>query len=146
VPIILSQIVFALGACGGLATILMPSAVKAASKEPVNWPARSLITNLTVVAPSEVHQEVAGCLRCPCAVRAGGNVGQMDAASAVLDDDQGIEAAEQHGVHVDEVGGNDAAGLRGKELLPGRAAAAGRGIDPGVVQGLPNHGSRDRVA
>jgi hypothetical protein len=27
----------------------------------------------------------------------------MDAAGAVLDDDQGVEALEQHGVHVDEV-------------------------------------------
>ena len=41
-----SQIAFALGACGGLARILMPSAWNTASKEPVNWPARSLIRNL----------------------------------------------------------------------------------------------------
>ena len=33
---ILSQIAFALGACGGLGRILMPSAVNTASKEPVN--------------------------------------------------------------------------------------------------------------
>src|ERR1039457_1726050 len=46
VPMILSQIAFALGACGGLARILMPSAWNTASKEPVNWPARSLIRNL----------------------------------------------------------------------------------------------------
>ena len=32
----LSQIAFALGACGGLATILMPSGVSTASKELVN--------------------------------------------------------------------------------------------------------------
>ena len=37
----LSQIAFALGACGGVARILIPSAVNTASKEPVNWPARS---------------------------------------------------------------------------------------------------------
>ena len=37
---------FALGACGGLARILIPSAVNTASKEPLNWPARSLIRNL----------------------------------------------------------------------------------------------------
>ncbi len=42
-----SQIAFALAACGGLARILMPSAASTASKEPVNWPARSLIRNLT---------------------------------------------------------------------------------------------------
>jgi len=50
VPMILSQIAFALGACGELARILMPSAVNTASKAPVNWPARSLIRNLTEVA------------------------------------------------------------------------------------------------
>jgi hypothetical protein len=38
VPIILSQMAFALGACGGLVRILMPSVWNTASKEPVNWP------------------------------------------------------------------------------------------------------------
>ena len=37
----------ALGACGGLARILMPSAVSTTSKDLLNWPARSLIRNLT---------------------------------------------------------------------------------------------------
>jgi hypothetical protein len=36
VPIILSQMAFALGACGGLARILMPSAWNTTSKEPVS--------------------------------------------------------------------------------------------------------------
>jgi hypothetical protein len=71
---------------------------------------------------------------------------QVGPAGAVLDDDQRVDAAEQHGVHVDEVGGEDAAGLRGQELPPGRARAAGRGIDPGVVQDLPHRGGGDRVA
>ena len=107
---VLWQIAFALGACGGLARILMPSAVNTASKELVNWPARSLIRNLTGGrALSEVHQEVAGCLRCPGAVRVGGDAGQVDAAGAVLDDDQGVEAPQEHGVHVDEAGREDAA-------------------------------------
>jgi hypothetical protein len=35
---ILSQMAFALGACGGLARIVMPSAVNTASKQAVNWP------------------------------------------------------------------------------------------------------------
>jgi hypothetical protein len=47
---ILSQMAFALGACGGLARILMPSAWNTASKESVNWPARSLIRNVTDAA------------------------------------------------------------------------------------------------
>ena len=70
----------------------------------------------------------------------------MDPAGAVLDDDQGVEAVEQHGVHMDEIGGEDAAGLRGEELLPGRAGAAGRRADPGIVQDLPHRGRCDRVA
>ena len=46
----LSQIAFASGACGGLAKILVPCAVSTASKELMNWPALSLIRNLTVAA------------------------------------------------------------------------------------------------
>ena len=68
VPIILSQIAFALGASGGLARILMPSAAKTASKELVNWPARSLIRNLTVVA------------HCPRSIRTLRETGNQDAA------------------------------------------------------------------
>jgi hypothetical protein len=62
VPVILSQIAFALGACGGLRRTLIPSAVNTASKEPVDWPARSLIRNLTEAAPTKVYQEIAGRL------------------------------------------------------------------------------------
>jgi len=52
----------------------------------VNWPARSLIKNLTEAALAQVHQEVAGRLRYPCAVRAGGDAGQVNPAGAVLDE------------------------------------------------------------
>jgi hypothetical protein len=48
VPIIRSQIAFALGACGGLAGILVLSAVNTAPEELVNWLARSLIRNLAM--------------------------------------------------------------------------------------------------
>ncbi len=64
----------------------------------------------------------------------------------MLDDDQGVDASEQNGVHVDEVGCEDAAGLGGQELLQGRAGAAGREVDPGGVQDLPHGGGSDRVA
>jgi hypothetical protein len=70
----------------------------------------------------------------------------MGAAGAVLDDDQGVDAPQQHGVNVHEVGGHHAAGLRGQELLPGRPGAAGRRADPGVVQDLPDRGRRDQMA
>jgi N-dimethylarginine dimethylaminohydrolase len=44
--------------------------------------------------------------------RIGGDAGQAGPASAVLDHDQLVETMEQHGVHVHEVDGDDAAGLR----------------------------------
>jgi hypothetical protein len=61
---ILSQIAFALGARGGLARILMPAAVNTASKEPVNWPARSLIRNLTEAErwPRSIRKFRAACV------------------------------------------------------------------------------------
>jgi Phage integrase, N-terminal SAM-like domain len=61
---ILSQIAFALGACGGLARILIPSAVNTASKELVNRPARSLIRNLTEAArwPRSIRTLRAACV------------------------------------------------------------------------------------
>jgi len=56
------------------------------------------------LARNKVHHEVAGYLRRPRAVRVRGDVGQVDTARAVLDDDQGINAPEQRGVHVDKAG------------------------------------------
>jgi hypothetical protein len=55
------------------------------------------------------------------------DAGQVNAPGGVLDDDQGVDAPQEHGVHVHEVDCQDAAGLGGQELLPGRAGAAGRG-------------------
>ena len=47
---------------------------------------------------------------------------------------------------MDEVDREDAAGLRGQELLPSRAHAAGRGADTGIMQDLPHRRGRDRMA
>ena len=87
---ILSQIAFALGACGGLARILMPSPEygvegggELASAIPDQEPDRTLEL-------AEVHQEVTRRLRRPRAVGVRGDPGQVDAAGAVLDDDQGV--------------------------------------------------------
>ena len=45
-----------------------------------------------------------------------------------------VDALQEDGVHVDETGHQDAASLRGGELLPGRARAARCRADPGIVQ------------
>jgi hypothetical protein len=47
---------------------------------------------------------------------------------------------------MDEIDRENAAGLRGHELLPGLARAAGCGADPGVVQDLPHGGGGDQMA
>jgi hypothetical protein len=65
---VLGQYPFALGreggACGGLARIPTPAAVNTASKEPVNWPARSLIRNLTEAVrwPRPIRKLRAACV------------------------------------------------------------------------------------
>ena len=71
-----SQIAFALGACGGLARILMPSAVNTASKESVNWPPRSVSRNLTEAArcPRSIRT-----LRAACVVHAASGLAVMPA-------------------------------------------------------------------
>src|SRR4051812_28196267 len=45
-----------------------------------------------------------------------------------------------------EVDGEDAVGLRGQELLPGRFCAAGRWVDAGSLEDLPDGGRGDVVA
>jgi hypothetical protein len=49
-------------------------------------------------ALAEVRQEVTGCLCRPGAVRVRGDAGQVNPAGSVLDDDQRVDAPEQHGV------------------------------------------------
>src|ERR1700756_5408834 len=111
-----SQIAFARGACGGPARILVPTAVNTASKEPVNWPARSLIRNLTVAMrwPRSISK-----LRAACVVHAPSGCAVMpgEPGGCRAHHDQRVDAPQQHGVHVDEVDSDDAAGLGGQELL-----------------------------
>jgi hypothetical protein len=46
----------------------------------------------------------ADCLHRPPAVGVRGDAGQVSAAGAVLNDDQGVDAPQQHGVHMHEAG------------------------------------------
>jgi hypothetical protein len=51
----------------------------------------------------------------------GGDAGQVHAAGAVLDEEQDVQAAQEHRVDVEEVGGEDRGGLPGQERAPGPA-------------------------
>ena len=64
----------------------------------------------------------------------GGDPGDVHAAAAVLDHEQDEEAAQEDGVDVGEVDGEDRVGLRGQELLPGRAGPSRRGIEGGRIR------------
>jgi hypothetical protein len=72
-------------------------------------------------AVAEVHQEVAGLLGDPGAGGMGGDPGDTYAAAVVLDHHEDIEAAQEDGVDVGEVDGEDRVGLRGQELPPARS-------------------------
>ena len=69
-----------------------------------------------------------GLLCDPGGGRVGGDPGQVHAATLVLDHDQDVEAAQEHGVDVREVDCEDRVRLSGEELALGRSGPSGRGI------------------
>jgi hypothetical protein len=90
-------------------------------------------------AVAEVHQEVvAGLLGDPGAGGVGGDPRDVRTAAVVFDDDEDVEAAQEHGVDEGEVEREDRTGLRGQDLSPGRPGPSGRGIEPDVFQDLPD--------
>jgi hypothetical protein len=60
----------------------------------------------------------------------------------VLDENQDVQPLQQHGVHVQEVDGEDLGGLGVQELPPGRACASWRRVDVRGMQDLPHGGRR----
>jgi len=67
----------------------------------------------------------------------GGDPGDVHEAATVLDHDEDVEAAEEDGVDVCEVDGEDCVGLGGQELSPGRAGPLRGGVETGVFQDCP---------
>jgi Helix-turn-helix of DDE superfamily endonuclease len=58
-----------------------------------------------VSAALEVHQEVAGLLSHPLTCGVGGDPGQVHAPGAVLDEEQDVQAPQEHGIDVEEIRG-----------------------------------------
>jgi hypothetical protein len=94
---------------------------------------------------TEAHGQIPGLLGRPGTGRVRCFPGDVQRAGVVLDDDQYVEAVEQHGVDCEEITGDYAAGLRGEELLPGRPGSARCRIDAGGGEDLPDRGGRDPV-
>jgi hypothetical protein len=64
----------------------------------------------------EVQEQVAGLLGYPRPGGMGSDSGDVHAATAVLDHDEDVEAAQEDGVNMGEVDREDRVGLRGEEL------------------------------
>jgi len=134
-----SAIAFARGARGGVRMMRTSAPAKTASKAVVNLLSRSRIRNRNRSARvAEIHQQVAGLLGDPGAGGVSRDPGDVHVAAAVLDHDEDVEAAQEDGVDVGEVDGEDSVGLRGEELSPGRPGPSGRGIESRVLQDRPD--------
>ena len=143
-----SAIALARGARTGVRMMRMSAPANTASKAAVNLLSRSRIRNRNLVgAVAEVHEQVAGLLGDPGAGGVGGDPGDVHAAAAVLDHDEDVEAAQEDGVDVGEVDGEDRVGLRGQELSPGRAGPSRGGVEAGglVTRGPGGHGGSRAV-
>ena len=80
---------------------------------------------------AEVHQQVAGLLGDPVPGGVGSNPGEVHAATVVLDHEEDVEAAQEDGVDVGEVDGEDAvagADRNWRQVGPDRRGA---GSSPG---------------
>jgi hypothetical protein len=101
---------------------------------------------LQAVGPlTGVHEDVPGLLDRPRGGGMGGDAGQVDAATVVLDAEQHVEPAQEDGVDVEEIDGGDGLGLGGEELFPGAGCALRGGVDSGGLEDLSDGGGRDRV-
>jgi len=68
------------------------------------------------------------------------------APGAVLDEEQHVQAAQEHGTGVEEVRGQDGLSLAGQERPPGLPGSPGCGAGACVVEDLPYGRWRDRVS
>jgi hypothetical protein len=89
-------------------------------------------------ALAEIHQQVAGLLGDPVSGRVSGDPREMHAAAFVFDHEEDVEAAQEDGVDVGEVDGEDGVGLGGQELSPGRPGPSRSRIESRAVQDRPD--------
>jgi hypothetical protein len=95
--------------------------------------------------PTTLAATVPGLLHGPGRRRMRGDPGDVQSACAVFEEHQRIYPAQVDQVDMDEVAGDDALGLRGQELAPGRAAAAWGRIDAGRRKDLPDRRGADAM-
>jgi hypothetical protein len=94
----------------------------------------------------KVHHQVAGLLGDPLTRGVGGDTGQVHAPRAVLYEEQHVQAAQEHGVDVEEVRSENRRGLGGQEASPVPPGSPWRGVDARVFEDLPHRRRRDLVS
>jgi len=116
----------------------MSAPTKTASKAVVNLLSRSRITNRNRSArsPRSINR-LRACWATQGAGGVGGDPGDVRTAAVVFDDDEDVEATQEHGIDLGEVDREDRMGLRGQELSPARTGPSGRRIEPRVLEDLP---------
>ena len=77
-----------------------------------------------------VHQHVAGLLRHPLPRRVRGHPGQEHAAGRELDHEEHPQPLQEHGLHRQEIAGQEAVSLRGEEPPPAGSRPAWRRVHP----------------
>ncbi len=98
----------------------MPSPLKTASKDEVNFVSRSVAEQeLGCRRPfGEVGADVSGLLGHPDPDRFGCHTGETNEAGVVFDEEQDVEASDQEGVDAEEVAGDEALCLGMEKLGP----------------------------
>ena len=125
--------------------IRTPAAASTASNAAVNLASRSRIKNFKGRPVFEVHQQVPGLLGHPLSRRVGGDSGRVHLAGAVLDEEQHVQAAQEHGVDMEEVHGQNRLGLGAQERPPGLPGPLGCRVDARILEDLPHRRRGDRV-
>ena len=124
----------------------MPASANTASKRAVNLVSRSRIKNRKASARRPVAEEVASLLGHPFAGRVPRDTEEVDPAGADLEDEERVDAAQQHGVDGEEVTCQHRVRLRAAELPPGRSGPAWCRVQTGPVQDVPHRRGSDAVA
>jgi len=75
-----------------------------------------------------------------------GDPGEVHEASAVLDEEQHVQAPQEHGIDVEEVRRQDGLGLSFQERPPGLPGPRGCRIDAGALEDLPDRRRRELVS
>jgi hypothetical protein len=142
-----SAIALARGARTGVWIMRTSRAVKTASKAAVNFgvavPDEEPEATTGVV---EIHCEVTGLLGQPGARRVRGDTEDVHAAGGVLDNEEGVQPAQDDGVQMKQIAGHDPMRLCAQELGPRGSGSSRRWVDAGVVEDVPDRGGAELVA